>query len=141
MDCDIIAFLKEQTIACFAVVNNNKPHSFSVFYSYHPETNIFIFKSSPETFHAKFILMNKNISGCINSNDISISNLQGVQFSGTATLLVEDEISLIKNYKNKFPFAIFKSGEYWKCEIDWIKFTNNKLGFGTKKTWKKELQQ
>lgn len=139
MEKDIVDFLNEQIIACFAVINNDRPHSFSVFYSFHPESNTLIFKSAPDTLHAKCIVTNSHISGCVNSNDISVANLQGVQFSGIAEIIHENEKDLIANYKNKFPFAVFKSGEYWKCELEWIKFTNNKLGFGTKKTWTKKL--
>jgi len=138
VDTLIKDYINSQTIISLSVIKDESPYSFAVFYSYYAPTQTIVFKSSPSTMHAQCLLKNAAMSGCINSADTTVANLQGLQFTGNGGLLDETEKELISNYIAKFPFSVFKSGEYWKCQLNWVKFTNNKLGFGTKKIWERK---
>ncbi|MCX6297115.1 MAG: hypothetical protein NTX97_13845, partial [Bacteroidetes bacterium] len=42
-----------------------------------------------------------------------------------------------KSYYKKYPFAIAIPGDLWILEFEYIKFTDNTLGFGKKLIWNK----
>jgi uncharacterized protein YhbP (UPF0306 family) len=42
------------------------------------------------------------------------------------------------HYHKKYPFALAMPGEIWTVQINSIKMTDSKLGFGKKITWNRE---
>mgnify|MGYP003377013664 CR=1 FL=1 len=70
----------------------------------------------------------------------SVLRLQGIQFSGEAFFLPKEmESKARKTYLQKFPIARLNPSELWYIRLDWIKMTDNTLGFGTKLIWEREL--
>lgn len=134
MDTRISQFLKEQTIAVVSVVSNERPHSFSCFYAFDEISDSLLFKSSSGTMHIEAVKKNCFVSGCINSPDISIASLKGIQFAGECTI-ADTEGEAAKVYYKKHLVAKLKAGELWQIKLTWLKFTNNSLGFGTKLEW------
>lgn len=134
MDSRISEFLKEQSIAVVSVISNEKPHSFSCFYAFDEASCSLLFKSSSGTMHVEALKKNRFVSGCINSPDISVTSLKGIQFAGECTIAsIEDEGA--RAYYKKHLIAKLKPGELWQIKLTWLKFTNNSLGFGSKLEW------
>ena len=136
MDERICLFLKESIIAVIAAQSEDGPYCFSCFFAFDEESNSIIFKSSESTQHAKFLSADSRTAGCVNSSETSVTHLKGIQFIGSC-FSIKTEDSLIACYKKKYPFAVFKSGDYWNISLNEVKFTDNRLGFGTKLTWKR----
>ena len=74
--------------------------------------------------------------GTVNNEVTSIAKIQGIQFTGK--LIIPDEKQkdhFYKAYLMKFPFAIAKPSPILGVQLEWIKMTDNTLGFGKKLIW------
>ena len=140
MDSHISCFIKEQNILTISTCSNNIPYSATCFYSFDLENNYLIFKSSPHTKHIKEGLANENVSGSIVAHYSDISKMKGIQFQGKfiqPTLLTLAQAQT--NYYMQYPFALAMKGELWIIELEFVKMTDNTMGFGKKIVWEKNL--
>lgn len=133
----ITTFISENQIAsiCFTT-EKNKPYCITCFYCFDKENLTLVFKSSYGSLHQNFIQIGNTAAGTIVSNNQELAKLSGIQFSGKIVTKVTNEFygSTILYYK-KFPFASVIPGELWGIKLEFLKLTNNTLGFGTKTTW------
>jgi hypothetical protein len=133
----IVDFLQENKIStvCFIDQQNN-PYCINCFYSFDKEHLILIFKSSIGTTHQKLTKPTACISGTILPNVIDILKLKGMQFTGN---VIEDEeidkLKLNSKYLKKYPMSVAVMGYVWAVRLDFLKFTDNTLGFGNKTIW------
>jgi uncharacterized protein YhbP (UPF0306 family) len=135
----IIEFINNGKVAsiCFSY-GNNEPYCITCFYSFCEKEKILIFKSSKGTKHDAFIIHKDFAAGTIISNQIDITKLRGLQFTGI--LLTEKELinlNLQNTYYKTNPMARLMPGYLWGVELNFIKFTDNTLGFGKKEIWTK----
>lgn len=138
MDERIISFIQAQTNMTIAVYENNIPYCANCFYALSEKENLLIFKSKPETNHIQMALKNKNVAGTIVPDSLNKTRIQGIQFSGIFFIPEgKDRSSANDIYYGKYPFAISISGEIWAIEIQSIKFTDNKFGFGKRLIWER----
>ncbi len=112
---NIIDFLKNNQIAtvCFTDTSNN-PYCINCFYCFNEEHNVLIFKSSYGTTHEAFIKENKHSAGTIVANQIKISKLKGLQFTGK--ILGQQQIQELKlhtSYIKKIPISKAMPGYIW----------------------------
>lgn len=142
MDKDIAAFLDENKTFSLAVSANNKPYCAILFYAFFKNNNSIIFCSKQETNHCRIAQNNSNVSATIIPTDLAIINLQGIQLLGCVKKLDnQTDKDKIKCYKLKFPLAVFSSAHlFWEVEIESIKMTNNKIGFGKKLYWERNTK-
>ncbi len=126
-----------------------------VFYVWAEELGAFVFTSDPETRHGAEMTAGP-VAGGIGLETKNVGRVQGVQItgrvrrpkaageagaggSGLASGGVRDEAAAAKlAYLRKFPYAA-AMGELsvWLMEPDYMKLTDNTLGFGTKIVWEK----
>ena len=67
-----------------------------------------------------------------------IEKIQGVQLLGTISELNGEELDTSKKlYVDTFPYAERMELHLWKMQLNFIKMTNNQIGFGKKLIWKK----
>jgi uncharacterized protein YhbP (UPF0306 family) len=138
IDERILNFIKKHHILNLAVCNNNEPYCCTCFYAFDKENISFIFTSEKDTRHHKEMLANNRVSGTIALETKIIGKIQGIQFTGIASLPVGEEQSEIRKlYLKKFPYTLpfLSSSFFWKIDIDHIKMTDNNLGFGRKLLW------
>jgi uncharacterized protein YhbP (UPF0306 family) len=131
-------FISENKISTVCFVNDeNKPYCINCFYTFDEKNNILIFKSSKGTTHQNYTKANACVSGTILPNEIDALKLKGVQFSGK---IIENEeiekLLLNSKYLKKYPMSIAIMGYIWAVKLDFLKFTDNTLGFGNKTIWK-----
>jgi hypothetical protein len=82
------------------------------------------------------LLLNNKVSGNIVLETKVIGNIQGIQFSGKMEKAIGDEHNEVwKIYMKRFPFAILTKTELWTIRLDFVKLTDNRLGFGQKINW------
>jgi uncharacterized protein YhbP (UPF0306 family) len=135
----IMDFIKKHHVLTLATVENNKPYCANCFYSYMESDNAFVFTSDLDTKHIQQALKQNEVAGSVVLETSIVGKIQGIQFTGK---LIKAETELLKSakssYLKRFPFAALMETTLWVLYIDFIKLTDNRLGFGKKLIWKKE---
>lgn len=75
---------------CLATVNREKPWASTVFFAYDKKEN-FLFFSRPDTKHAQYIGKNPHVAGTINQDWGGRGEIKGIQFHGTARIVLKSE--------------------------------------------------
>lgn len=134
----VIQFLKKHHVLTLATVLDGQPWCANCFYAFREESLEFIFTSGMETRHASEAIANQKVAGSVVLETSVIGKIQGVQFSGT--LIKAEGETLIKAnslYLKRFPFAALMDTTLWVLTVDYLKMTDNRLGFGKKIVWEK----
>jgi hypothetical protein len=98
-----------------------------------------VFTTDHKTKHAQDALIQNLVSGSIVLETNIIGKIQGVQFQGKMYEPKEDLLKRVKaRYLKRFPVAMLMKTNLWVVELSFLKFTDNRLGFGKKLIWGKE---
>ena len=137
-DKRITDFISKHHVLTLATQRNNKVWCANCFYAYRKEDQALIFTSDIETKHIKDIIVNKSVAASIVLETKVIGKIQGIQIEGIVEMATKEEDSVFKkHYLKRFPFAILNDSPIWVLYIHYIKFTDNRLGFGKKIIWEK----
>jgi uncharacterized protein YhbP (UPF0306 family) len=142
VDDRIIRFIKKHHVMTLAVSNDNIPYCASCFYVYILESNRFVFTSDPETRHIGDFLScgHSQVAGTIALETRIIGRIRGIQFTGEMIHPGDESLQQARNaYLKRFPFARVMELYLWILDPDFIKLTDNRLGFGKKLIWRKLL--
>ena len=138
----IVEFINEHHVLTLATCVENSPWCANCFYIYLEEENCFVFTSDDETKHVQDVLANANVAGSVVLETNTVGKIQGIQFNG---FMEKPEKTLAakakKAYLKRFPFAILMKTSLWVVQLNHIKMTDNRLGFGKKLIWKKILKK
>jgi uncharacterized protein YhbP (UPF0306 family) len=138
IDSKIIRFLKQHHVLTLATSSDNKPYCCSCFYVYSDKENYFLVTSDNDTRHTSEVLKQPCVSGTIALETTMVGKIQGIQFTGLMNVIEEENFHRAKTaYIKRFPVAAFSELQLWRIEPDFIKFTDNRLGFGKKMIWQK----
>ena len=132
-------FIGEHHIFTLAVTTDSGPWCATCFYVYHESLNILIFTSDPDTKHIEDIVRRNDywVAGAIALETKMIGKIRGIQFTGRMRLLEGMELKVAKKiYLEKFPIARLSRLYLWGLQPEYIKMTDNRLGFGKKLIWK-----
>jgi uncharacterized protein YhbP (UPF0306 family) len=130
-----------------------------------PAENALVFTSGPETRHGREMLANPRVSGGIVLETKVVGKIRGVQVSGVAQRIGEEEngrrgemenscspvplfayspvqiqqkaSAFKKAYLKRFPFALAAKLDLWVLQLEYVKMTDNRLGFGKKIEWRR----
>jgi uncharacterized protein YhbP (UPF0306 family) len=139
LDRKIISFIKKHHVLTLATAFNNKPYCCTCFYVYMEKENKFLITSDKDTRHIAEAMKQPCVSGAIALETTMVGKIQGIQFTGTITeVKEEDAAGMKKAYIRRLPVAAFSELLMWCIEPDFIKFTDNRLGFGKKMIWQQE---
>lgn len=139
MDKRIIDFIKKHHVLTLATSKGNEPWVASCFYAYLAEINLFVFTSDRSTRHIKDIEANSKVAASIVLETRIVGKIQGVQLKGRVTEPKEEQKKKARAaYLKRFPYAVLKDSILWILEPDYIKMTDNRLGFGKKLIWEIE---
>lgn len=135
MDTKIKSYIKKHHLLTFAVCENDFPYCASCFYTYNSEYKSLVFASDIKTKHIELALENPKVAGTISKETKNIGKIQGIQYRGR----FKDSITFSEkeSYFKRFPFAKAHNPMLWAIELEFIKFTDNRLGFGKKLMWQK----
>ena len=140
MDKRISQFIRRQTcLSCCSVDPEGNPWCFSAFYAFHEEGQLLFVKSSSSSRHGESLAKNRRVAGTLLPDKLSLLHIKGVQFEGE--LLAADHPAArdaYASYHKRFPFSIAMPGEVWTIRLQYVKFTDNSLGFGKKLNWSRE---
>ena len=141
IDRRILDFLEEHhvlTVACAS--RDGELWCANAFYVFDRQEEGFIITSEAKTLHAQLFLENSRVTGSVVLETEEIGKIQGLQFAGTVRRCdggLFDRCRL--KYLRRFPYAVFKGGEVWMIVPDKMKYTDNRLGFGKKLRWQREM--
>jgi uncharacterized protein len=135
-DKRIISFIKKHHVLTLATVFENRPWCANCFYAWHNEELALVFTSDDHTRHITEAIANEHVAGSIVLETKIIGKIQGLQFEGELCKAPEGS-DFRACYLKRFPSAVLSSTSIWVLRLTSIKFTDNRLGFGTKLTWKR----
>ena len=135
-DSRIIKFIKKHHVLTLATSLNNRPYCANCFYAYIEEENAFVFTSDTHTKHIQDALNQPVVAGSIVLETNVVGKIQGIQFTGVLEKESDSNINSAKTaYMKRFPFALLMDTTLWVLKVDFLKFTDNRLGFGKKLIW------
>ena len=138
MDKKISKFIKDNKVLTLATSTDETPYCANCFYAFDEVNKTLIFLSDIETRHITEALKNKRVGGSIQNGVTTVAKIQGIQFTGEFINPAEEqEKAFYTIYYKKFPFAKIKPSPIWGIQLNWIKMTDNTLGFGKKLIWSK----
>jgi uncharacterized protein len=107
---------------------------------YMPEENSLVFTSDFDTKHIQQASHNIYVAGSIVLETKMIGKIQGIQFQGIISEPKGDFLNKVKSaYLKRFPIAMLMDTHLWVIDLTYIKMTDNRLGFGKKLIWKRDL--
>ena len=137
-DPKIIGFLKKHHVLTLATVSGDQPWVSNCFYALMEDQMALVFTSGYETRHIQEVAKNSKVAGSVVLETSLIGKIQGVQFSGTLQLGENEELAAAeKAYLKRFPFAALMDTTLWILPINYLKMTDNRLGFGKKLIWER----
>ncbi len=132
----ITDFIKKHHVLTLATVSGGLPWCANCFYAYMEEENAFVFTSDSETKHIRDLEEGNRVAGSVVLETSVVGKIQGIQFTGTLTEVTTDNTKdASAAYLKRFPFAALMKTKLWLLEPDFIKMTDNRLGFGKKLLW------
>ena len=129
MDKKIINFIQKHHVLSCSFSSEDKLHSASCFYLFLDNPPRFIVASSEDTLHVELAKKSSAVSGTVHLETNQIGKIQGIQYNG---IWVKANNKDKKAYLTRYPYAIALNPKLWCIDIEYIKFTDNTLGFGTK---------
>lgn len=135
---NILNFINKFNVLSVCGTEGDKSWSANSFYVFDPEEARFIVVSHKESRHMGMILKNPYVSGTIAQQTESVIKIQGIQYSGIMKELIKPESKrAFKIFYTRFPYARLIRSPIWAIMVDYIKFTDNTLGFGKKTYWER----
>jgi uncharacterized protein YhbP (UPF0306 family) len=132
----ITEFIRQHHVLTLSTCAFGKSWSANCFYAYMEDENMLVFTSDENTKHIQDVKINPEVSGSIFLETKIVGKIQGIQFTG---IMSEPEGDLFRRarhyYLKKFPFAALMNTTLWVLKINYIKMTDNRLGFGKKLIW------
>ncbi|WP_200763083.1 pyridoxamine 5'-phosphate oxidase family protein [Nitrosophilus alvini] len=135
IDEKIQKYFAKHHLLTLAVCSEKSPYCASCFYAYESCGAVLVFASDIETRHMQEALKNPNVAGTISKETKNIGKIQGIQFTGQLQNSITKEQK--ECYFKKFPFAKVANPILWTIELEFIKMTDNTMGFGKKIVWQK----
>ncbi len=132
----ILNFIDEHHVLTLATESNNQPYCSTCFYVFDRAITGFYFTSELNTKHAADMLKNPMVSAAIALETKITGKIRGLQIMGIVEMLKNEELKTArKKYIRKFPVATLSKLNLWILQPQWIKMTDNRLGFGKKLVW------
>ena len=136
IDKRITDYIGEHHIFTLATCSDNQPYTSTCFYVYIAAKNMFVFTSDITTKHIADVMNQPNVAGAIALETSIIGKIRGLQFTGIIKKLEDKELSVAsKAYIKKFPIALLAKTTLWGITPNFMKMTDNRLGFGKKIIW------
>ncbi len=139
-DKRIIDFINEHHVLTLATCFEEEPYCANCYYAYLEEENSLVFTSDYDTKHIQQASHNIYVAGTIVLETDEIGRIQGVQFQGIISEPKDGHYNKAREaYLKRFPIAMLMKTKLWVVDLTFLKLSDNRLGFGKKLIWEKEL--
>lgn len=136
-DQRIIKFINKHHVLTLATSCQNIPYCSNCFYAYDETLNAFIFSSDEDTKHIKDLTCGNYVAASVVLETKEPGKIRGLQINGYMQAPKAEELKTAKKrYLKRFPYARLMDTTLWVLRPDYIKMTDNRLGFGKKLVWK-----
>ncbi len=136
IDSRIVKFFRKHHVLTIATTVNNEPWCANCFYVYMEAENSLVFTTGGDTRHGKEFGLNTLVAGTVVLETMVIGRIRGIQFQGIVSEPEGDLLSKAKRaYLLRFPVAALMDTRLWIVKLNYIKMTDNRLGFGKKLIW------
>jgi uncharacterized protein len=136
IDERIVRFFRRHHVLTIATAVDGIPWCANCFYVYLADENSLVFTTDGNTRHGREFVLNPRVSGSVVLETMITGKIRGIQFSG---IVKEPEGELLDkaktSYLRRFPIATLMDTRLWIVSLDFIKMTDNRLGFGKKLIW------
>jgi len=132
----IVDFINQHHVLTLATCVENNPWCANCFYVWLEEENCFVFTTDNATKHAQDAIQNQNVAGSVVLETSVVGKIQGIQFRGVMEIPSDELAEKARNaYLKRFPVAVLMKTNLWTIKVNYIKMTDNRLGFGKKLIW------
>jgi uncharacterized protein YhbP (UPF0306 family) len=132
----VVDFIRKHHVLTLATSVESNPWCANCFYVYLEDENCFVFTSDDATKHVQDVLINAKVAGSVVLETSVVGKIQGIQFCGFIEIPRGELAEKAKSsYLKRFPFAILMKTSLWVVKLNYIKMTDNRLGFGKKLIW------
>ena len=136
IDKKIEKLIKAHHVLTLATATRDgEPYCCNCFFAYDNESAAFIFTSGKETHHAQMMEQNSRVAASIVLETRTVGKIQGLQITGEIKSAKEGDKML---YIKRFPYTAVADLTLWRLEADFMKLTDNTLGFGKKLIWQRQ---
>ncbi len=136
IDKKIEQFISRHHVLTLATATaDGAPYCCNCFYAYDPQTAAFIFTTDPKTHHGQMMEINNRVAASIVLETRTVGKVQGLQITGNVKQAIDGDKLL---YLKDFPYAIVADLHLWRLEAEFLKLTDNRLGFGKKLIWQRQ---
>lgn len=136
IDKKIVQFISRHHVLTLATATaDGAPYCCNCFYAYDPQTAAFIFTTDPKTRHGQMMEINNRVAASIVLETRTVGKVQGLQITGKVKQAIDGDKLL---YLKDFPYAIVADLHLWRLEAEFLKLTDNRLGFGKKLIWQRQ---
>ena len=126
---------RHHVLTLASATTTGAPYCCNCFYAYDAATGAFIFTSDPPTNHGKMMCENDRVAASIVLETRTVGKVQGLQITGKVKQAIDGDKLL---YLKSFPYAVVADLHLWRLEADFLKLTDNTLGFGKKLIWQRQ---
>lgn len=135
VDEKIVKFLeRHHVLSLSTIAADGSPYCCACFYAYDKENNALIFTSDDSTLHAQQMSNDGRVAISIVLETKVVGRIEGIQICGIAR---RGETKDRTTYITRFPYAAVMPLNIWRVEPNFMKLTDNKLGFGKKLIWRR----
>ena len=141
----LLAFLRDHQVLTLAVADEDGPHAAALFYAVDDDLRLFVL-TNPRTRHGRAMCQTAPVAGTIQRDRQVWNEIQGIQFRGRChRLRGPDRARGWTLYTERFPFlkekhrvlaVALKRMALWRIDPDWIRWIDNRRGFGHREEWK-----
>jgi hypothetical protein len=132
----IKSLFRRHHLLSIATVSDQGLWCASCFYAWDEENNSFVITTDPDTRHGAEFRANPQIAGTIALETMRVGRIRGAQFTGTVTEPAGEDLQRARHiYLKRFPYAALIELHLWTISLNYIKLTDNRLGFGKKLIW------
>ena len=138
MDEPIRRFLSRHHVMTLATTDGSgRAWCSNGFYAFDSERGVMIFTSDMNTAHAAHMSANPEVAASVVLETRIVGRVQGCQICGRVA--AGDDCAR-RRYLRRFPYAaaMLTDTPVWALTIDYVKFTDNTLGFGKKLIWQRD---
>lgn len=137
-DPRIVEFINKHHVLTLATCYEEEPWCANCFYVYMADDNCLVFTSDNDTRHIRYASHNIYVAGSIVLETHIVGKIQGIQFQGIISQPDSEYYEKVrKAYVKRFPIAMLMDTTLWVVDLTYIKFTDNRMGFGKKLIWER----
>lgn len=123
-----------------STLSDGLPYCSNLFYAVLLGDGELVFTSSLSTEHGKNMVVESRVAGSIVLETKVVGKIRGLQLSAEVSQPTGEKLAQARSaYLKRFPYAVFADLELWCFKITKAKLTDNRLGFGKKDIWSRDV--